>query len=34
MAGFARFEFRSPHEPPRPIPVSDTGYRSYFDAEA
>ncbi len=22
------FEFRSPHEPPRRIPVSETGYRS------
>jgi hypothetical protein len=24
------FEFRSPHEPPRRIPVSETGYRSHF----
>jgi hypothetical protein len=24
------FEFRSPHEPPRWIPISETGYRSYF----
>ena len=25
-----RFEFRSPDEPPRRIPVSETGYRSHF----
>lgn len=24
------FEFRSTVEPPRPIPVSETGYRSHF----
>jgi hypothetical protein len=24
------FEFRSPHEPPRRIPISETGYRSHF----
>jgi len=24
------FEFRSPLEPPRPIPMSETGYRSHF----
>ena len=24
------FEFRSPHEPPRRIPLSETGYRSHF----
>ena len=24
------FEFRSPHEPPRRIPVSETGYLSHF----
>jgi hypothetical protein len=24
------FAFRSPHEPPRPIPVSETGYLSEF----
>jgi hypothetical protein len=24
------FEFRSPFEPPRRIPVSETGYRSHF----
>jgi hypothetical protein len=29
-SGFGHFEFRSPHEPPRRIPVSDTGYHSYF----
>jgi len=28
------FEFRSPHEPPRRIPVSETGYRSHFAAMA
>ena len=27
---FGHFEFRSPHEPPRRIPVSETGYRSHF----
>jgi hypothetical protein len=26
------FEFRSPYEPPRRIPVSETGYRSHFAA--
>jgi FAD/FMN-containing dehydrogenase len=26
----ALFEFRSPHQPPRRIPVSATGYRSHF----
>ena len=26
------FEFRSPHEPARRIPVSETGYRSHFAA--
>jgi hypothetical protein len=29
-SGFAHFEFRSPYRPARRIPVSDTGYRSYF----
>jgi len=29
-AGYAHFEFTSPHEPPRRIPVSETGYRSHF----
>lgn len=24
------FEFRSPYDPPRRIPVSETGYRSHF----
>jgi hypothetical protein len=28
------FEFRSPHEPRRPIPISETGYRSHFSAMA
>jgi len=27
---YALLEFRSPHEPRRPIPVSEKGYRSYF----
>lgn len=30
FAGYGHFEFRSPHEPPRRIPVSETGYRSHF----
>lgn len=30
MTDVGRFEFRSPHEPPRRIPVSETGYRSHF----
>lgn len=30
MADTGHFEFRSPHEPARRIPVSTTGYRSYF----
>ena len=29
-ADYARFEFTSPHKPPRRIPVSETGYRSHF----
>jgi hypothetical protein len=28
------FEFRSPHEPRRPIPISETGYLSHFAAMA
>jgi hypothetical protein len=28
------FEYRSPHEPPRRISVSETGYRSHFAAMA
>jgi len=28
--GDGHFEFRSPHKPPRRIPVSETGYRSHF----
>lgn len=27
---YAHFEFTSPHEPRRRIPVSETGYRSHF----
>jgi hypothetical protein len=27
---YGHFEFRSLYEPPRRIPVSETGYRSYF----
>ena len=30
MADTGQFEFRSPHKPPRRIPVSETGYRSHF----
>jgi hypothetical protein len=30
MADTGQFEFRSPHEPARRIPVSETGYRSHF----
>jgi hypothetical protein len=30
LAPYGHFEFRSPHEPRRRIPVSETGYRSYF----
>jgi hypothetical protein len=30
LAPHASFEFTSPHEPRRRIPVSETGYRSYF----
>ena len=29
-AEYARFEFTSPHNPPCQIPVSETGYLSYF----
>ena len=32
MDGMGQFEFRSPHNPPRRIPVSQTGYRSHFAA--
>lgn len=32
MTDVGHFEFRSPHEPPRRIPVSETGYRSHFAA--
>jgi hypothetical protein len=30
FAGQGHFEFHSPHNPPRRIPVSETGYRSHF----
>jgi len=30
MTDVGHFEFRSPHEPARRIPVSESGYRSYF----
>jgi hypothetical protein len=30
MADTGQFVFRSPHEPPRRIPISETGYRSHF----
>jgi len=29
-ADYAHFEFTSPHEPRRRIPVSETGYHSHF----
>jgi hypothetical protein len=29
-ADYGRFEFLSPHEPRRRIPVSETGYRNHF----
>lgn len=29
-SGYGHFEFRSPHKPPRRIPVSETGYRGHF----
>ena len=32
MTDVGHFEFRSPHEPPRRIPGSETGYRSHFAA--
>jgi hypothetical protein len=31
-SGNAHFVFRSPHNPPQRIPVSDTGYLSHFVA--
>lgn len=31
FSGYDHFEFVSPYEPPRPIPSSETGYRSYFE---
>jgi hypothetical protein len=30
MVDMGHFEFKSPHKPPRRIPVSETGYRSHF----
>jgi hypothetical protein len=30
MADTGHFDFRSPYKPARRIPVSETGYRSYF----
>lgn len=30
MSDYGQFEFRSPHDPARRIPVSETGYRSHF----
>ena len=30
MTDYGQFEFRSPCKPARRIPVSETGYRSYF----
>jgi hypothetical protein len=30
MGDMAMLEFRSPHKPPRRIPVSETGYRSHY----
>jgi hypothetical protein len=30
MTDVGHFEFRSPHEPARRTPVSETGYRSHF----
>lgn len=30
FSDYGHFEFRSPHSPPRRIPVSETGYRSHF----
>jgi hypothetical protein len=32
MTDIEFFEFRSPREPRRPIPISETGYRSHFAA--
>jgi hypothetical protein len=34
MPDLAHFEFRSPLEPRRPRPISDTGYLSHFVAMA
>jgi hypothetical protein len=32
MQDVGHFEFRSPHNPRRPIPISETGYLSHFAA--
>jgi hypothetical protein len=32
MRDTGHFEFRSPHDPARRIPVNETGYRSHFAA--
>ena len=32
MRDVGHFEFQSPHEPRRPIPISETGYKSHFAA--
>ena len=34
MTDVGHFEFRSPHEPPRQIPVSKSGYCSHFASMA
>jgi hypothetical protein len=34
MTDVGHFEFRSPLEPPRRIPISETGYRSHFASMA
>jgi hypothetical protein len=30
FTGYDHFEFLSPHQPVQTIPISETGYRSYF----
>jgi hypothetical protein len=32
MRDVGQFEFESPHDPRRPIPISETGYKSHFAA--
>jgi hypothetical protein len=34
FSDYGQFEFLSPHKPRRAIPVSETGYRSYFAPRA